>query len=91
MKKIAIVGTTGIELTALKAISDKCTITSVADSENTENLKYFDEEEVFKISQYTDHFPIVNRVEQYFRDKPKIGRNEPCPCGSDKKYKKCCM
>jgi hypothetical protein len=21
---------------------------------------------------------------------PKIGRNEPCPCGSDKKYKKCC-
>jgi len=25
------------------------------------------------------------------RDKPKIGRNEPCPCGSGKKYKKCCM
>jgi len=22
---------------------------------------------------------------------PKIGRNEPCPCGSGKKYKKCCM
>ncbi|MFH1644102.1 MAG: DUF1186 domain-containing protein [bacterium] len=22
---------------------------------------------------------------------PKIGRNEPCPCGSDKKYKKCCL
>jgi len=21
----------------------------------------------------------------------KIGRNDPCPCGSDKKYKKCCM
>ncbi|MBI3980106.1 MAG: SEC-C domain-containing protein, partial [Chloroflexi bacterium] len=20
----------------------------------------------------------------------KIGRNDPCPCGSDKKYKKCC-
>ena len=20
----------------------------------------------------------------------KIGRNQPCPCGSDKKYKKCC-
>ncbi len=20
----------------------------------------------------------------------KIGRNEPCPCGSEKKYKKCC-
>lgn len=23
--------------------------------------------------------------------KKKIGRNEPCPCGSGKKYKKCCM
>jgi hypothetical protein len=22
--------------------------------------------------------------------KPKTGRNEPCPCGSGKKYKKCC-
>jgi len=21
----------------------------------------------------------------------KIGRNDPCPCGSGKKYKKCCM
>lgn len=21
---------------------------------------------------------------------PKIGRNEPCPCGSGKKFKKCC-
>jgi SEC-C motif-containing protein len=24
------------------------------------------------------------------RDEPKIGRNDPCPCGSGKKYKKCC-
>jgi hypothetical protein len=23
--------------------------------------------------------------------KEKIGRNEPCPCGSGKKYKKCCL
>ena len=22
--------------------------------------------------------------------KAKIGRNSPCPCGSEKKYKKCC-
>lgn len=27
--------------------------------------------------------PIVNVA-------PKVGRNEPCPCGSGKKYKKCC-
>jgi len=26
-----------------------------------------------------------------FRSSPKIGRNDSCPCGSGKKYKKCCM
>jgi preprotein translocase subunit SecA len=25
------------------------------------------------------------------RQTPKVGRNDPCPCGSGKKYKKCCM
>ena len=24
------------------------------------------------------------------RSKQKVGRNQPCPCGSGKKYKKCC-
>ncbi|MFA7236541.1 MAG: SEC-C metal-binding domain-containing protein [Phycisphaeraceae bacterium] len=24
------------------------------------------------------------------RDAPRVGRNDPCPCGSGKKYKKCC-
>ena len=27
--------------------------------------------------------PVVN-------DGPKVGRNDPCPCGSGKKYKQCC-
>ncbi|MBR0056359.1 MAG: SEC-C domain-containing protein [Kiritimatiellae bacterium] len=26
---------------------------------------------------------------QPFRAPPGIGRNDPCPCGSGKKYKKC--
>lgn len=32
------------------------------------------------------------RVKQqpYVREEPKVGRNDPCPCGSGKKYKKCC-
>lgn len=29
----------------------------------------------------------ANRVQ---REGPKLGRNDPCPCGSGKKYKKCC-
>jgi preprotein translocase subunit SecA len=30
------------------------------------------------------------RTKTVTRDQPKTGRNEPCPCGSGKKYKKCC-
>ena len=26
----------------------------------------------------------------YVRSQPKVGRNDPCPCGSGKKYKHCC-
>lgn len=29
--------------------------------------------------------------ETYTRPGSKLGRNDPCPCGSGKKYKKCCM
>lgn len=28
--------------------------------------------------------------EQFRREAPKLGRNEPCSCGSGKKYKMCC-
>ena len=30
-------------------------------------------------------------VEQFVRAAPKVGRNDPCPCGSGKKHKKCCL
>jgi preprotein translocase subunit SecA len=30
------------------------------------------------------------KVKQIRLDHPKVGRNDPCPCGSGKKYKKCC-
>jgi uncharacterized protein YchJ len=28
-------------------------------------------------------------AQPYVRDEPKLGRNDPCHCGSGKKYKKC--
>ena len=31
------------------------------------------------------------KVKTIRRQSPRIGRNDPCPCGSGKKYKKCCM
>ena len=30
------------------------------------------------------------KVETYIRKDPRVGRNDPCTCGSGKKYKKCC-
>jgi hypothetical protein len=32
---------------------------------------------------------IPQKVETVRRTEPKVGRNDPCPCGSGKKYKKC--
>ncbi len=32
----------------------------------------------------------VPDVNQFRRDAPKQGRNDPCACGSGRKYKKCC-
>jgi preprotein translocase subunit SecA len=28
-------------------------------------------------------------AQPFTREQPKVGRNEPCPCGSGKKYKHC--
>ena len=41
-----------------------------------------------------DHWQMKNRPPPAgaipVRTTPKIGRNDPCPCGSGKKHKKCC-
>jgi preprotein translocase subunit SecA len=37
-----------------------------------------------------DETAASTNPEPFKRDKPKVGRNDPCPCGSGKKYKKCC-
>jgi uncharacterized protein len=44
---------------------------------------YDDELEEEEVDDY--YYP-----ETYVRPEPKVGRNEPCPCGSGKKFKKCC-
>jgi preprotein translocase subunit SecA len=32
----------------------------------------------------------ADAIAPFERDRPKVGRNDLCPCGSGKKYKKCC-
>ena len=37
-----------------------------------------------------DEEPLPPPVEPIRSDEKAVGRNDPCPCGSGKKYKKCC-
>ena len=34
--------------------------------------------------------PKLPKIAPVKREAPQVGRNDPCPCGSGKKYKKCC-
>ena len=47
--------------------------------------KDFPDERKKKVVRY---IPVENRTKF---SRPAVGRNEPCPCGSGKKFKKCCM
>ena len=42
------------------------------------------EEKIAEIAKKYKQSKTVRRAE------PKVGRNDPCPCGSGKKYKHCC-
>jgi len=37
------------------------------------------------------HTRVTALARERKRGRPKFGRNSPCPCGSGKKYKKCCL
>jgi tetratricopeptide (TPR) repeat protein len=55
-----------------------------ADQLESEHFQQFDDlEEAYEIVEPRNKY-------QLFKVPPKTGRNSPCPCGSGKKYKKCC-
>ncbi len=35
------------------------------------------------------HIPLNTLINEPIQSAPKVGRNDPCPCGSGKKYKRC--
>lgn len=59
-----------------------------------ENLNPLDQEvtkrEEFEIRDAMYRYQAARTRMPYVRQDPKIGRNEPCTCGSGKKYKHCC-
>ena len=46
--------------------------------------------EFFRPYRQAGTTPRAMRVETVRREQPKVGRNEPCPCGSGRKFKACC-
>lgn len=50
----------------------------------------FEEDEYSDLDFFNDPEPLP-KIETFVRQTPKVGRNAPCPCGSGKKYKKCCL
>jgi preprotein translocase subunit SecA len=60
--------------------------TSVDDLEEAFQRRKRRELEQARMAGAGDRLP----VQQVVRGSAKVGRNDPCPCGSGKKYKKCC-
>lgn len=78
----------------------------VAERHRQIEVDYFDFDGVFHEGEIIKGFPAqiwqhevnhLNGIEEDvridFKEEPviEVGRNEPCPCGSGKKYKKCCL
>jgi len=82
----------------LETIHPTYTIDEIVEmgSETSRLLSMFDDP--YK-NQFLTLEPLLNdglyslgpRVDQYRRERPKVHRNEPCKCGSGKKFKKCCI
>ena len=69
------------------------------DEENGEVILHLNEKELTQLESDLPHAlldiywywqAIINKPQTVRREGEKVGRNDPCPCGSGKKYKACC-
>ena len=69
------------------------------DEENGEVILHLNEKELNQLESDLPHVlldiywywqAIINKPQTVRREGEKVGRNDPCPCGSGKKYKACC-
>ncbi len=61
-------------------------ITLAEKKENKQKMNYKHSSSLDNINNNQNK---ASSEQPFVRNKPKIGRNEPCPCGSGKKYKQC--
>jgi len=86
-KKMAKLGTD--KYPAAAQVKTKKRMQEVAAQFEKNGWKYKIELEPDKPEDITDLELLLNPPKTVKAEK-KVGRNEPCPCGSGKKYKKCC-
>ena len=69
------------------------------EEENGEVILHLNEKELTQLESDLPHVlldiywywqDIINKPQTVRREGEKVGRNDPCPCGSGKKYKACC-
>ncbi len=65
------------------------TLKSLTKKEIKQQLKRIGTSVVYLFDQLVANPSLF--TEPFLRDTPKVGRNDPCPCGSGKKYKRCCL
>ncbi len=91
--------TTEFEKEILEALTEESEINLEFDYEKLLwNMHDAKADWLFGLSEWDNILPVDKRLEirkEYNRSKQvvkedKIGRNDPCTCGSGKKYKKCC-
>ena len=87
---------TGLEILETKqgGVGDEVgTVTFKAKFETEEGIQDHQELSLFRKNEGKWYFVDSSdptKKQPSVRSEPKVGRNDPCPCGSGKKYKKCC-
>lgn len=83
-KKIGIIGAGQIGSTTTMTLDEKVKQIDMEEETYTITNSYLNMDKV----PYP--FGIYHKPPQYRRDSPKVHNNDPCTCGSEKKFKKCC-
>ena len=79
-----------ISMLARIRIQNEQDIQRMEEQRRAEQSMDFNKSENNSLLKQSDNNSNKNNNSPYIRSGKKVGRNDPCPCGSEKKYKQCC-
>ena len=79
-----------ISMLARIRIQNEQDIQRMEEQRRAEQSMDFNKSENNSLLKQSDNNSNKNSNSPYIRSGKKVGRNDPCPCGSEKKYKQCC-